>query len=227
MDIHRPKAAHSIREFLIEIGTIICGILIALGLEQVVEVIHRNEQAGEAREALRTELGQDKQRFTLMIEANNCAERQISAYFDWAKGGPKPPPFRTFRPLIRVTTWETVKLGAVPLMPLKERTEIAGVYDQLLNVVHNIDRNASASEVLADFDALPVLKVEQRDQLLKAAAAAQRSIHHTSGTAARLVEAIGAYVGTDTNSPALPAVIRPGVDWACGRSASNPFDQQR
>jgi hypothetical protein len=26
MDIHRPKAAHSIREFLVEIGTIICGI---------------------------------------------------------------------------------------------------------------------------------------------------------------------------------------------------------
>jgi hypothetical protein len=34
MDIHSPKAAHSIREFLIEIGTIICGILIALGLER-------------------------------------------------------------------------------------------------------------------------------------------------------------------------------------------------
>ena len=34
MEIHRPKAAHSVREFLIEIGTIVCGILIALGLEQ-------------------------------------------------------------------------------------------------------------------------------------------------------------------------------------------------
>ena len=27
MDIHKPKAAHSIREFLIEIGAIICGII--------------------------------------------------------------------------------------------------------------------------------------------------------------------------------------------------------
>ena len=42
MDIHRPKAAHSIREFLIEIGTIICGILIALGLEQGIEWLHWN-----------------------------------------------------------------------------------------------------------------------------------------------------------------------------------------
>ena len=32
MDIHRPHAAHSWREFAIEIGTIVLGILIALGL---------------------------------------------------------------------------------------------------------------------------------------------------------------------------------------------------
>jgi hypothetical protein len=37
MEIHKPKAAHNVREFLIEIGTIVCGILIALGLEQAVE----------------------------------------------------------------------------------------------------------------------------------------------------------------------------------------------
>lgn len=45
MEIHKPKAAHSWREFLIEIGTIVCGILIALGLEQVivrVEWSHRD-----------------------------------------------------------------------------------------------------------------------------------------------------------------------------------------
>ena len=55
MDIHKPKAAHSWREFLIEIGTIICGIVIALGLEQVVEYVHRAEQLQETREALQRE----------------------------------------------------------------------------------------------------------------------------------------------------------------------------
>jgi hypothetical protein len=40
MEIHRPKAAHSIGEFLVEIATIICGILIALGLEQAIETLH-------------------------------------------------------------------------------------------------------------------------------------------------------------------------------------------
>lgn len=55
MDIHKPKAAHSWREFLIEIGTIICGILIALGLEQVVEQLHWRHEVEAARERLKPE----------------------------------------------------------------------------------------------------------------------------------------------------------------------------
>ena len=49
MEIHKPKAAHSIRQLITEIGTIICGILIALGLEQAVEVGHRQHEVQEAR----------------------------------------------------------------------------------------------------------------------------------------------------------------------------------
>jgi hypothetical protein len=56
VDIHKPKAAHSWREFLIEIGTIICGILIALSLEQVVELLRTNEKSQAAEAAIREEL---------------------------------------------------------------------------------------------------------------------------------------------------------------------------
>lgn len=52
MEIHRPKAARSWREFCIEIATIICGILIALGLEQGIEWLHWRHEAHVAREAL-------------------------------------------------------------------------------------------------------------------------------------------------------------------------------
>ena len=51
MDIHKPHAAKSWREFAVEIGTIVVGILIALGLEQVIESIHDRTIADEAREA--------------------------------------------------------------------------------------------------------------------------------------------------------------------------------
>jgi len=56
MDIHKPKAAHSWREFLIEIGTIVCGILIALGLEQVVLRAEWAHKVEAAEEAMRHEL---------------------------------------------------------------------------------------------------------------------------------------------------------------------------
>ena len=58
MDIHKPKAAHSWREFLTEIGTIVCGILIALGLEQAIETAHWAEKVHEAKGAIHHELVQ-------------------------------------------------------------------------------------------------------------------------------------------------------------------------
>ena len=59
MDIHKPKAAHDWREFLIEIGTIICGILIALGLEQAVQALEWRHKIELAEEAMASELGDD------------------------------------------------------------------------------------------------------------------------------------------------------------------------
>jgi hypothetical protein len=56
MDIHKPKAAHSLREFAVEIGTIVCGILIALGLEQGIEAFHWAEKVRSAEERERPEL---------------------------------------------------------------------------------------------------------------------------------------------------------------------------
>ena len=56
MEIHKPKAAHSWREFLTEIGTIVCGILIALSLEQAIEFTHWAEKVSAARHAIHREL---------------------------------------------------------------------------------------------------------------------------------------------------------------------------
>ena len=56
MEIHKPKAAHSVREFTIEIATIICGILIALGLEQAVDAWHWSQKVREAEASMRNEL---------------------------------------------------------------------------------------------------------------------------------------------------------------------------
>jgi hypothetical protein len=72
MEIHKPKPVHSWREFLIEIGTIVCGVLIALGLEQAVEAWHWHEVVGEEREALRYEIGQLRAAMKGQFELNPC-----------------------------------------------------------------------------------------------------------------------------------------------------------
>ena len=129
MDIHKPKAAHSIREFLIEIGTIICGILIALGLEQVLEFAHTEQQLHEAREALREEVRIDVAFQLSGVEADRCLDLALDRYAAWARGGPKPPRIRSGFPPVFSTNWDTVKVGVAPHMSLKERLGYARFYN--------------------------------------------------------------------------------------------------
>jgi hypothetical protein len=56
LDVHAPHApVHSWREFFIHIATIVIGLCIAVGIEQIVEWIHHRHQIAETRETLRIE----------------------------------------------------------------------------------------------------------------------------------------------------------------------------
>ncbi len=59
MDIHKPKAWHSFREFLKEYLIIVVGVLTALGAEQVVETLHWRHAVAEAADSMRLELRDD------------------------------------------------------------------------------------------------------------------------------------------------------------------------
>jgi hypothetical protein len=53
LDVHPPHApAHTWKDFFIHIATIVVGLLIAVGLEQSVEWLHRKQELREARMAL-------------------------------------------------------------------------------------------------------------------------------------------------------------------------------
>ena len=91
MEIHKPKAAHSFREFLIEIGTIICGILIALGLEQTVEAVRTAREVAEAREALHREMALDLDVAAIWKRVHPCWLGSIDAAKAWASGAGDRP----------------------------------------------------------------------------------------------------------------------------------------
>ena len=77
MDIHKPKAAHSWREFLIEIGTIVCGILIALGLEQGIEWLHWREAVTKTEQDLKAEISGNMHDARERIAIQPCLKERI------------------------------------------------------------------------------------------------------------------------------------------------------
>ena len=105
MDIHRPKAAHSVREFLIEIGTITCGILIALGLEQAVEQLHSRHETEEVDKALRLEvrrnLGEAVQRANIYY----CQRAQIALAVQKLTTSPQWPGAEVFAEAPPADAW--------------------------------------------------------------------------------------------------------------------------
>jgi hypothetical protein len=56
LDVHPPhEPIHTWKEYLLHMSTIVLGLLIAIGLEQTVELIHRNNERSELRESLKHE----------------------------------------------------------------------------------------------------------------------------------------------------------------------------
>jgi len=90
MEIHKPHAAKSWKEFFIELGTIVLGILIALSLEQAVEAMHERALAREAEAAIRVEMAENVSRLKYRLNNERCIQKrldEISALLaDWSTG---------------------------------------------------------------------------------------------------------------------------------------------
>jgi hypothetical protein len=77
MHVHRPKPLHGWREVSLEIGVIVVGILIAIGLEQTVEALHHSHQ----REQLVAALRRDGEANRGYVKGDIATAQAI---FDWA-----------------------------------------------------------------------------------------------------------------------------------------------
>jgi hypothetical protein len=56
LDVHAPhETVHTWRDFFIHIATIVVGLIIAIGLEQSVEAIHRHHERIQLQHDLRAE----------------------------------------------------------------------------------------------------------------------------------------------------------------------------
>jgi hypothetical protein len=125
MHIHKPKAAHGVRQFVSEIGVIVVGILIALAGEQTVETIrhHREVEVGET--ALKADYSRFIRQRAELAASTGCVARRLAELRaivdDGARHGmlgavgpvPQPPPHSW-----DITSWDTmVASGAATHVP--------------------------------------------------------------------------------------------------------------
>jgi hypothetical protein len=128
MHIHKPKAPRGARELLTEIGVIVVGIVIAIVLEQIVEVQTHQFQRRELEEQLRTDIKDNRSIITQDISAAHgvisWASEQASAVERAGLSGPllmrRMPGSRLYRPDAGV--WPAAKAnGRANLLPTGEQ----------------------------------------------------------------------------------------------------------
>jgi hypothetical protein len=77
MHFHIPKPLHGWREFLGEVGIIVLGVLIALGLEQIASAVHDRTNEHYARQAVYAEIKQNLSYMKARMMTQGCVDRRL------------------------------------------------------------------------------------------------------------------------------------------------------
>lgn len=137
LDIHAPEfSPRTWRDFLIHIATIVIGLLIAIGLEQVVEFIHHRHQLREARAAIRAELEVNTRLLDEILAATQAAKAAMQRNAAMLLAAPPKDITPTAAlnytwdiPYPRSNAWQDAKAsGAVDFMAPGERAAADYIY---------------------------------------------------------------------------------------------------
>lgn len=138
MEVHPPEhAIHNWRDFLVHIGTITIGLLIAIGLEGLVEQQHHRHLLHTAEENLRDELKDNRAVLATderALELTQARLEQMVAALDALqahRSGPPDPSLSWQWNGPQSAAWDTARnSGAVSLMEYKQASGYALVYEQ-------------------------------------------------------------------------------------------------
>ena len=167
MDIHKPKPWHGWREFLKEIGTIVIGVLIALGAEQAVELVHAQAELSETREALRQEIAENAGTTALGAAQDHCRDARADLQLAWARGGPKPELRPSRLTNMVFSAWDVAKAGPLAKMPVKERLTYSRLYDAFAAQEVNITNQMNELLETSKYTGLDTLGPDQAQRLME------------------------------------------------------------
>jgi hypothetical protein len=139
MEIHAPHGpAHSFKEFLLQLVTITCGVLIALGLENVVQRRHQRSLIKESAANLAMEIRANRDTLERALEQMGKTQAELRTIMDvvhqlQANRTVKPgeTTLSTAVTTLATTAWNTAAgTGALGLMKYRDVTRYTRVYDQ-------------------------------------------------------------------------------------------------
>jgi len=140
VEIHKPHAAKTWKEFFVELATITAGIVIALGLEQLVEHVRWQHEVTEGRKAVLAEIAANNDNLLgFRVAVAPCVDRQIrevDTMLTALEQRRKPPVMKDFRApvgaLIRDSEWQSERASQVLThFPRAELALMSRYYGQL------------------------------------------------------------------------------------------------
>ena len=189
LDVHPPHhPTHSWRDFFIHIATIVIGLLIAIGLEQTVEALHRRRELGETRKALAEERQQNREIFRRAVRGSLTDAARLHndiRVFKYLAQHPGTPQSKlpgvivwtdnVFAP--NTSAWDAAgHANTLSLLPKDELSKDAATYFELNralegynDVTHSITQAAAYTTDTDDPTTLPLEKIERVIELLEQA----------------------------------------------------------
>jgi hypothetical protein len=136
MHFHLPKPLHGWRAFGGEVGIIVLGVLIALGVEQAASALHDRASKREAHQAVYAEIKQNLSYMKARMATQGCVERRLNEIGTLvAKAGDgalSPRPKWIGQPAIWFNSderWQAATgSGRASLFSPDEQSRLAGVY---------------------------------------------------------------------------------------------------
>jgi hypothetical protein len=191
LDVHPPhESAHTWRDFFIHIATIVVGLLIAVGLEQTVELFHHRHQAHHAEQALIEEGLQNRALVQRDLPSIAEAQRLIRANMA-ALDRAASPTGTPFHPVAYLAPTYVLTPHDVEWLALRDNNLLSIVPPALTTAYWEIDydrtiaqegtaqiiqRRQKVESLLHLHDDPSTLSVEERERLLLAFSALDQAL---------------------------------------------------
>jgi hypothetical protein len=137
MEFHLPEPIRNLKDFFYHLGVVTLGILIALGLEQIVEAHHRAKIGRSSMESFRRELMDNRERVNEILATLPKSRTQIEAEIarvselgDAAAKAPVPIAYPDLHLLLMSSAaWDTaIATQALYYIPAEEAQRFSRAY---------------------------------------------------------------------------------------------------